>query len=73
MAFKHSAFVALVAIPTVCGFGAMAEEVKRAAPNVPGQPGYKEPAKVDEIHAPRAVKDDPRNHGSYMVKRDDAK
>ncbi|WP_457797792.1 hypothetical protein [Methylocystis sp. S23] len=73
MAFKKSAFVALVAIPVVCGFGAMAEEVKWGAPNVAGQPGYKEPPKVDEIRGPRPAKDDPKNKGSYQVKRDEAK
>jgi hypothetical protein len=74
MAFKHSALVALVAVPAVFGFGgAMAEEVKWGAPNVAGQPGYKEPPKVDEVRAPRPVKDDPRYKGSYQVKRDDAK
>lgn len=70
MAFKHFAFVALVAIPAVCGFGAIAEEVKWGAPNIPGQPGYKEPPKVDEVRAPRPVKADPRYGGSYQVKRE---
>jgi hypothetical protein len=74
MAFKHAAFFALVGIPAVCGFsGAMAEEVKWGVPNVAGQPGYKEPPKVDEVHAPRPVKADPRYGGSYQVKRDTAK
>jgi hypothetical protein len=73
MAFKHSAFVALVGIPAVCGFGgATAEEAKWAAPNVAGQQGYKEPPKVDEVRAPRPVKADPRYGGSYQVKRDNA-
>lgn len=73
MAFKKIAFVAFVAVPAVCGFGAIAEEVKWASPNVAGQPGYKEPPKVDEVRAPRPVRDDPKNHGSYMVRRDEAK
>ncbi len=62
MAFKHSAFVALVAVPAICGFGstASAEDAKWGAPNVAGQPGYKEPPKKDEIHAPRPVQGDAR-------------
>jgi hypothetical protein len=74
MAFKHSAFFAFVAVSAVCGFGsAMAEEVKWGAPNVPGQPGYKEPPKSDQVHAPRPVKADPRYGGSYQAKRADDK
>lgn len=68
MSFKNSALVALLA---VLGFGgaAFAEEAKWASPNVAGMPGYKEPPKTDEVRAPRPVKDDPRNHGSYNVTR----
>ncbi len=54
MAFKHSAFVALVTVPAVLSVtNAIAEDAKWGAPNVAGQPGYKEPPKVDEVHAPR--------------------
>ena len=72
MAFKHSAAIALVAFPAFLSVGsAIAEDVKWGNPNVPGQPGYKEPSKVDqvEVHAPRPVKADPRFGGSYQVKR----
>jgi hypothetical protein len=69
MAFKHSASIALVAIPAVLSAGsAMAEDIKWGAPNVPGTPGYKEPPKVDEVHAPRPVKPDSRYGGSYQIK-----
>jgi hypothetical protein len=62
MAFKHSAFVALFAVPAICGFGstASAGDVKWGPPNVAGQPGYKEAPKKDEIHAPRPVQPDAR-------------
>ncbi len=73
MAFKHSAFVAFVAVPAFLSAGiAIAEDAKWAAPNVAGQPGYKEPPKVDEVHAPRPVKADPRYGGSYQVKHTEA-
>ncbi len=73
MAFKHSALVALVAVPAVFGVGyATAGEPKWAAPNVPGQPGYKEPPKVDEVRAPRPVKD-PKYGGSSSKQTDGAK
>jgi hypothetical protein len=69
MAFKHSAFVALVAVPAVLSVtNAIAEDPKWGAPNVAGQPGYKEPPKVDEVRAPRPVKADPKYGGSYQVK-----
>lgn len=74
MAFKHFAFVALVAVPAVLNLGDVrAEGVKWGAPNVAGQPGYKEPPKEDEVRAPRAVKADPRYGGSYQTKRSDEK
>ncbi|WP_442756253.1 hypothetical protein ACNHKD_06465 [Methylocystis sp. JAN1] len=75
MAFKHSALVALVAVPAVLSVGnAVAEDAKWGAPNVPGQPGYKEPPKVDEVRAPRPVKADPRYGGSYQARHsEDAK
>jgi hypothetical protein len=58
MAFKHSAFVAFLAVPAVLIAGnVMAGDAKWGPPNVPGQPGYKEPPKVDEVHAPRPVQD----------------
>ncbi len=58
MAFKHSAFVALLAGPAALIVGAaMAGDAKWSSPNVPGQPGYKEPPKVDEVRAPRPVQD----------------
>ncbi|HEY8163543.1 MAG: hypothetical protein ACR650_02740 [Methylocystis sp.] len=62
MSFKHSAFVALFAIPAICGFGstAFAEDVKWGAPKVAGQPGYQEPPKKEEVHAPRPVQPDAR-------------
>lgn len=34
--------------------------MQRGAPNVAGQPGYKEAPKKDEIHAPRPVQPDAR-------------
>ena len=58
MAYKHSVFIVLAAVPALYGFGgvAFAEEHSSAktwaSPNVAGMPGYKEPPKVDEIHAP---------------------
>ncbi len=68
MAFKHSAFVALVAVPAALIVGnAMAGDAKWGPPNVPGQPGYKEPPKVDEVHAPRPVQDP--KLGGYHPKR----
>jgi hypothetical protein len=75
MALKHSAFVAIILAPAFLGFsGAKAEDAKWAAPNVTGQPGYKEPPKADEVHAPRPVRADPRYGGSYQAKRsEDAK
>lgn len=75
MAFKHSAFVAIMTVPVLCSFagGALAEEQSSAkawaAPNVAGMPGYKEPPKVDEIRAPIPVKDNPRYGGHYLVPR----
>ncbi len=45
----------------------MAGDAKWASPNVAGQPGYKEPPKVEEVHAPRPVKD-PKYGGSYQPK-----
>ena len=69
MRLKQFAFVALLAVPAICGFGtsAMAEDGKWSSPNVPGQPGYKEPPKVDEVHAPRPAKD-PKYGGGYQSK-----
>ncbi len=73
MAFKRFAFVALVAIPAVLSVAsAKAEDAKWGAPNVAGQPGYKEPPKIDEVRAPRPVKADPRYGGSYQVKHTEA-
>lgn len=62
MSFKHSALVALFAVPAICGFGstAFAEDAKWGAPKVAGQPGYQEPTKKDEVHAPRPVQGDAR-------------
>ncbi len=61
MAYKHSAIVALLAVSALCGLGgvSLAGDEKWAAPNVPGQPGYKEPPKTDElqVHAPRTTQD----------------
>lgn len=68
MAFKHSALAALVAIPVVLSAGyATAGDEKWAAPNVPGQPGYKEPPKVDDVRAPRPAKDT-KYGGGYQSK-----
>jgi hypothetical protein len=68
MAFKHSAFAALVALPAIVMAGrVMAGDVKWDSPNVPGQPGYKEPSKVEEVRAPRPVKD-VKYGGGYQVK-----
>ncbi len=65
MVYKHSAIVALLAGSALCGLGGMslAGDAKWAAPNVPGQPGYKEPPKADEVqvHAPRPAQD-PRGY-----------
>ena len=65
MAYKHSAIIALLAGSALCGLGGVsfAEDAKWGAPNVIGQPGYKEPPKVDElqVHAPRTTQD-PRGH-----------
>ena len=61
MAYKHSAILALLAGSALCGLGgvSLAEDQKWSAPNVPGQPGYKEPPKSDEmqVHAPRTTQD----------------
>jgi hypothetical protein len=59
MVYKHSAIVALLAGSALCGLGgvSLAGDAKWGAPNVPGQPGYKEPPKVDEVRAPRPVQD----------------
>ncbi len=61
MAYKHSAIVALLAGSALYGLGgvSLAEDTKWGAPNVPGQPGYKEPPKADgvEVHAPRPAQD----------------
>ncbi len=68
MAFKHSAFIALVVVPAALMVGnAMAGDAKWGPPNVPGQPGYKEPPKADEVHAPRPVQDP--KLGGYHPKR----
>ena len=65
MAYKHSAIIALLAGSALCGLGgvALAGDAQWTAPNVPGQPGYKEPPKSDEmkVHAPRPTQD-PRGH-----------
>ena len=65
MAYKHSAIIALLAASALCGLGgaSLAEDQKWGAPNVQGQPGYKEAPKSDElqVHAPRPTQD-PRGH-----------
>lgn len=72
MAFKRIALVAIMLTPIAGGSsGAIALETKWAAPVVAGQPGYKEPPKVEEVHAPRPVKADPRYGGSYQTQRSD--
>lgn len=78
MAFKHSAFVALVAVPVLCSAGgvAFAEENSSsktwASPDVAGMPGYKEPPKVDDVRAPIPVKDNVKYGGHYQVQRSGA-
>jgi hypothetical protein len=65
MAYKHIAIIALLAGSALCGLGgvSLAGDAQWTAPNVPGQPGYKEPPKSDEmkVHAPRPTQD-PRGH-----------
>ncbi len=67
MAFKYSAFVAFIAIPAVFIVGCDGWRRRMGSPNVPGQPGYKEPPKVDEVHAPRPAQDP--KLGGYHPKR----
>jgi hypothetical protein len=65
MAYKHSAIVALLAASALCGLAgaSLAGDEKWSAPNVTGQPGYKEAPKSDDlqVHAPRRTQD-PRGH-----------
>ncbi|WP_363347121.1 hypothetical protein [Methylocystis echinoides] len=74
MALKHTAFATLVALPAFVVAGSvMAGDVKWGSPNVPGQPGYKEPQKVEEVRAPRPVKDLKYGSGYQMKRTEDAK
>jgi hypothetical protein len=61
MAYKRSVILALLAGSALCGLGGVsfAEDQKWGAPNVQGQPGYKEPAQSGEmqVHAPRTTQD----------------
>jgi hypothetical protein len=61
MTYRRSAIVTIVAGLALfaAGGGSFAGDVKWGAPNVPGQPGYKEPPKGDEVqvHPPRPAQD----------------